>query len=346
MFLLGISGRAAFDPLILLLLALIVDAFTGGIVNSARLPRHPVNLLRAAVLWCDRKLNRPHRGEMDRAMRGLVATLILLGLAAAFGWLIAWASQSMPLMWIVEAVLVLLLIDQRSVHRRVRRVGAALHADSLDAARLDLEPLAPGTAGRMDAHAVARTGIESCARALAAGVVAPAFWYVLFGFPGLMVFKLLSVMDENVGHRTAQHRAFGFTAARTNDILLFIPARIAGFLVVLASLFVPTTYPKSSLATMLRDARKYRSTNLGWPVGAMAGALGLSLAGPRATGNGMGNGETGNSNEPWLGAGSARATVLDVRRALYIFAIACLINGFWIAGLMVLRLFDGGPGWL
>ena len=324
--------------MILLLLALLVDSGTGGIVNRWRLAWHPVNLLAGLVGWCDRKMNREHRPEMDRAVRGLVVTLLLLGAAGCFAWSVAWATQNAPLIWIAETALILMLLDQRGVHARVRRAAKAITVNNTDQARLEMAPLAPGRTAAMDIHAVARTGIEGCARALAAGVLGPVFWYILFGFPGLLVFKLLSVMDLVIGHRTARHRAFGFTAARTNEILLFIPARLAGILVVLASLFVPTTNPKASLATMLCDAGKFRSRNLGWPISAMAGALGVSLGGD----NGGGGDHSG---EPWLGAGSARASGIDVRRGLYIFAVACLINGLFLAALIVARLIDGGGEW-
>lgn len=333
MYLFGInSAHAAFDPLILLLLALLLDIGIGGIVNRWRLAWHPVNLIARLTRWCDRKLNREHRPEMDRAMRGLVATLLLLAIGAGFAWAVAWATQNVPLMWIFETAAILLLLDQRAVHARVRRAAKAISANNTERARLEIAPLASGQSATMDAHAVARAGIEGCARALAAGVAGPVFWYVLFGFPGFLVFKLLSVMDAGIGHKTAEHRAFGFAAARTYDILAFLPARLAGILVALASLFVPTTNPKAAFSVMMRDASKYRSTNFGWPVGAMAGALGVSLGGGGNSGGG----------EKWLGAGSARASGLDIRRGLYIFAVACLINGLGLAVLIMLRLMDGG----
>lgn len=335
MFLFAItSANAAFDPLILLLLALLIDIGTGGVVNRWRLAWHPVNLMARLTGWLDRKLNREHRPEMDRAMRGLMATLLLLAIAGGFAWAVSWATLNLPLMWIFETVLILLLLDQRALHARVRRAAKAISANNTEAARLEIAPLTSGQGAPKEVHAIARAGIEGCGRALAAGVVGPVFWYVLFGFPGLMVFKLLSVMDQVVGHKTAEHRAFGFTAARTNDIVAYIPARLAGILAALASLFVPTTNPKAAFRVMVRDAGKYRSTNFGWPVGAMAGALGISLGGNR----------TNSGSEKWLGAGSARASGLDMRRGLYIFAVACLINGAWLAALIVLRLLDGGGG--
>jgi adenosylcobinamide-phosphate synthase len=335
MFLFAInSANGAFDPLILLLLALLLDIGIGGIVNRWRLAWHPVNLIQQLTGWLDRKLNREHRPEMDRAMRGLLATLLLLAIAAGFAWAVSWATQNVPLMWIFETALILLLLDQRAVHARVRRAAQAITNNEPEKARLEIAPLTSGLSATMDVHAVGRAGIEGCGRALAAGVAGPVFWYVLFGFPGLLVFKLLSVMDMVVGHRTARHRAFGFTAARTHDILMYIPARLAGFLVTVASLFVPTANPKAAFGVMVRDASKYRSTNFGWPVAAMAGALGVSLGGSRANSDGA----------PWLGAGSARASGLDMRRGLYLFAVACLINGLGLAALVVLRLVDGSAG--
>ena len=335
MFLFGIAGvGTAFDPLILLLLALILDIGTGAAVNRWRLSWHPVNVIGSIADWCDRKLNRAHRPEMDRAIRGLVAMLMLAATAAAIGWLIAWASLSVPLMWILETALILMLLDQRSVHARVRRAAVAIGANDTGKARQEIAPIASGGAESMDAHAVARAGIEGCGRALAAGVVGPVFWYVLFGFPGLLVLKLVSGMDRAVGHRTQEHRAFGFAAARTNHILLYLPARIAGVLIFIASLFVPTASPKEALDTMLHDAAKFRSSNLGWPVGAMAGALGIALGG-----NSGGSGASAGS--PWLGVGSPRASGRDIRRGIYLFAVACLLNSAWLAMLLAVRLIQG-----
>ena len=335
MFLFGIArADTAFDPLILLLLALILDIGAGTAVNRWRLTWHPANVMVSIANWCDRKLNRAHRPEIDRTMRGLLAMLLLVTTAAAIGWLIAWASLSVPLMWILETALILMLLDQRCVYARVRLAARAIGADDTGKARQEIAPIASSGTESMDAHAVARAGIEGCGRALAAGVVGPVFWYVLFGFPGFLVFKLVSEMDRAVGHRTQEHLAFGFAPARTNHILLYLPARIAGVLVFIASLFVPTASPKAALDTMLRDAAKFRSSNLGWPVGAMAGALGIALGGNSS-------GSRTAAGSPWLGTGSPQASGLDVRRGIYLFSVACLLNSAWLSMLLAVRLIEG-----
>jgi adenosylcobinamide-phosphate synthase len=182
----------------------------------------------------------------------------------------------------------------------------------------------------LDAHGIARAAIESLAENFGDGVVAPVFWYVLFGFPGLLVYKAINTMDSMIGYKTPHYKAFGFSAARIDDIVNIIPARLAGLFLVLAAIFVPTANPMRAARVMLRDAGKHRSPNAGWPEAAVAGALNLALAGPRRYPGRV-------VKDPWIGDGSAKATHRDIRRALYLYAVACLINAAWVAAIMLIR---------
>jgi adenosylcobinamide-phosphate synthase len=155
---------------------------------------------------------------------------------------------------------------------------------------------------------VARAAIESLAENFSDGVVAPVCWYVLLGLPGLFAYKMANTLDSMIGHRSPHYRAFGWAAARFDDALNLVPARLAGLLVSAAALFAKDARSGAALRVMLRDARKHRSPNAGWPEGAMAGALGLALAGPRRYAEGV-------VSDPWLGDGTARATVADIARA-------------------------------
>jgi adenosylcobinamide-phosphate synthase len=330
MFLFGLAkGPSGLDPLLLLLLALILDALLGPSLSSRHLSIHPLNSFAALVRWCDRKLNRERRSAATRAGRGaLIVTILVVG-AGAFGWLVAWASRHIPHGFLLELVAIVLLIDQRAVHEDVRRVGMALTNDGIGTARERLDAVGGDGADRLDAHAVARTAIEIAARSFAYGVVAPAFWYAVFGLPGLCALRAAAVIDDVVGEPTERNRAFGFAAQRFNEAMLLIAAPIAGLLLLAASLFVPTARPARAARAMLGRAGPYRSRAMGWPVGAVAGALGLALAGPkRGT----------YAREPWVGAGTAQATPLDVRRALFLFTVACLLNGTLVAGAALGRL--------
>jgi adenosylcobinamide-phosphate synthase len=315
-----IKGPGGLDPLILLLFALILDALIGPWFSARRLAWHPLNLFAAVVRWCDRKMNRAHRSAADRAMRGAVMVLVLASFAGALGYGIAILARHVPEGFLLELLAILFLIDQRAVHEQVRRVAAALSTESLGDARARLQTLSGSGAADMDSHAIARTAIQIAARSFAFGVVAPAFWYVLFGLPGLMVLRAVAVIDDVVGEPSDKHRAFGFVAARLDEVLILIPAPIAGLLLVIASLFVPTARPGGALKTMTSRAAGART--LRWPVGAMAGALDVALAG--------GSG--------WIGTGSARARALDIRRALFLFTVGCLLDGVTVAALAVAHL--------
>lgn len=138
-------------------------------------------------------------------------------------------------------------------------------------------------------------------------------------------------MDSMIGHQNAKYRAFGMTAARLDDVLNIIPARLTGLFLVLAAFFTPTAHPLHALKTMLRDAGKHRSPNAGWSEAAMAGALGLALAGPRRYSNKV-------IRDAWMGDGTARAQVQDIEKALYMYVVALLINTGWVAAIAVIRL--------
>ena len=332
MFIFGLAHESrGFDPLVLLLAALAVEALVGEMRALFRIVPHPVRLMGGAIGWLEGKLNRERRGQMDRAMRGAFVVVAVTGAALGVGWGVALLSQTHAWGAIPEFVLLVALLAQRGLYARVRAVGLALQNEGLAAARDKVSHIVGRDPARLDAHGVARAGIESAAENFCDAVVAPVFWYVLFGFPGLLVYKAVNTMDSMIGHPTPRYRAFGFAAARLDDVLNLIPARLAGLFLVVAALFVPSARPASALRIMLRDAGKHRSPNAGWPEAAMAGALGLALAGPRAYAEGT-------VDDPWIGDGTGRATAHDMRRALYLYVVACLINAMWVAALAVVRL--------
>lgn len=332
MFTLGLVGDVhGFDPLILLVIALVLEAYVGEMRFVFSRIRHPVQVIGSLVAYLDDKLNRDKRSQMDRAVRGLAVVLIVGGLCGAVGWAIAWASLHHTFGWLLETVLLVTLVAQRGLYDSVRAVALALHKSGLEAGRDAVSHIVGRDPRQLDEHAVARAAIESLAENFSDAVVAPVFWYVLFGFPGLLVYKAVNTMDSMIGYRSEKYRAFGMAAARMDDIVNLIPARLSGLFIVLAAIFVPKANPARAMGVMLRDAGKHRSPNAGWPEGAMAGAFGLSLAGPRRYSHGV-------VEDPWINPqGRARATVEDIRRALYLYAVACLINGLIVSALMVVR---------
>ena len=311
---LGIDWLAGPGAALILLFALGLD----WLIGDPRWLPHPVRAIGVATGFLDRKLNRSARDDKTLAVRGLLAALAIAGGAAGIGAAISAVAAAVPYGWAIEVVLAAMMLAQRDLFDHVRRVGVALRREGLAGGRVAVGRIVGRDVAVLDEHGVARAAVESCAESYGDGVVAPAFWYILIGLPGLFAFKAISTMDSMIGHETPRYRAFGLVAARLDDAVNWIPARLAGVLIAVAGLFVPGGSLRQGFRIMLRDHGKHRSPNAGWTEAAAAGALGLALMGPRRYG-----GEV--SADPWLGDGRARATVVDIRRALYLHAAACLL---------------------
>jgi adenosylcobinamide-phosphate synthase len=317
------------DPLLLLLAGLLIDALFGDMPAVFRLVPHPVALAGRAITVLDPKLNRPQRRERARRERGIQAGLLLVGGAAAIGWAIEALCRGRPAGALIEALLIGILVAARGLFLHVAAVSLALRDGGVEAGRLAVSHIVGRDPAWLDRHGVARAAIESLAENFSDGVIAPVFWYLIGGLPGLFAYKTANTLDSMIGHRSERYRAFGWAAARLDDLLNLVPARLGGLLLAAAALFVGDARPGRSLLTMLRDARKHRSPNAGWPEAAMAGALGLALAGPRRY-------TEGTVEDPWLGDGTARARRADIGRALRLYTAACLLLSgglivMWIA---------------
>ena len=250
----------------LLLPALLLDAgFGEPRWLWSRLP-HPAVLMGRAVGVLDRHMNR---GGAQKA-RGIVALVLLVVAAGGIGWGIA----AIPDAGILEIIAAAILLAQRSLSDHVAAVARALRM-SLPEARRAVAMIVGRDTTALDEPAVARAAIESAAENLSDGVVAPAFWFLVAGLPGMLVYKIVNTADSMIGHRTPRHEAFGWAAARLDDVLNLIPARLTALMIAVA-------HGWFDHRPILRDAGLHRSPNAGWPEAAMAVVLDVSLSGPRS----------------------------------------------------------------
>jgi adenosylcobinamide-phosphate synthase len=315
----------AADPLLLLVAGLVIDAMFGDMPAVFRHVPHPVVLAGRAIAFFDRKLNREARSETSRRERGIVTVIVLVGGAAMLGLAVERVCRGSLIGAAVETVLIAVLVAQRSLYEHVAAVAAALRTGGVASGREAVRHIVGRDPISLDAHGVARAAIESLAENFSDGVVAPVFWYLLLGLPGFFAYKMANTLDSMIGHRTPRYRAFGWAAARLDDLLNSVPAPLSGVLLAAAALFAKNGRPGHALTIMRRDGRKHHSPNAGWPESAMAGALGLALAGPRRYPEGL-------VADPWLGDGSARAGVSDILRGLQLYRLACLIEGGLLLG--------------
>jgi adenosylcobinamide-phosphate synthase len=251
----------------LLLPALILDAALGEPKWLwSRLP-HPVVLLGRAVGFADLRLNH----GAQRKLKGILAMVGLGAIATLIGWLI----HLVPDYGLLEVTAAAILLAQRSLVQHVQAVADAVRISLGDGKRAVAMIVGRDTA-EMDEAAVARAAIESASENLSDGVIAPAFWFLIGGLPGLMLYKITNTADSMIGHRTPRHEQFGWAAARFDDLLNWVPARLTALIIAIAHGRWDAARP------IFRDAALHRSPNAGWPEAAMAVALNLSLSGPRS----------------------------------------------------------------
>ena len=246
---------------------------------------------------------------------GLLATLLIVVVAALAGHLLERSLLRLPLGFAVAAIAASTLIAQRSLYHHVRRVAVVLEEDTIAAARAAVSHIVGRDPDALDEAGIARAAIESLAENFSDGVLAPAFWLALGGLAGGAAYKAVNTADSMIGHRTARHAAFGWAAARLDDVVNLPASRLSALLIVAAAATLPGASPAGAWRVLVRDAACHRSPNAGYPEAAMAGALGLALAGPRVYGG-------TEIPDALMGDGRRLATAADIRAALALYVRA------------------------
>ena len=314
------------EPLFLLLFALALDAVIGFALRRIVPLTHPERWIERLTLGLERRLNRQHRGGAARLIRGLLLVIFVAAVAAASAVVLGVIAGAVSFGWALVLIVILGLISQhrpfavaRAIARRLEEPDA-MGRETLARPTGQPDVFAERAAMSSDAYAVARGGVEHLADRFATGLVGASFWFVLLGLPGLVVYRALGVVAYHLDEAQPRFGLFGFVPTRLSEALSWVPVRLAGALLATAAVFVPGAKPGVAFSTMVRQAPRHPSRGAAWPLAATAGALGLSLSGPKPVEN------TG--AVPWIepAGGRARATSLDVRRALFLYGVACLLN--------------------
>src|SRR5919106_780075 len=306
------------DPQLLLsalLLGVAVDAIFGDPRWLWRRVPHPVVVMGGAIARLEARWLDLAVPAAQQARRGRTASLLVIGGSALAALAVQELCARLPLGWLPLALFMSTLIAARGLYDHVSAVAVGLE-QGLAQGRQAVAHIVGRDPASLDVHGVARAGIESSAENFADGVVAPLFWGILFGLPGMAAYKAVNTLDSMIGHRSPRYLHFGRFAARLDDVINWLPARLAALLILAASLCLPGTTPAAGWRALWRDAPHHRSLNAGWPEAAIAGALGLRLAGPRRYA-----GEV--VEDAWMGDGRAAAIPDDIRRALGVYVLAC-----------------------
>ena len=299
-------------PLLVVMLAFAIDVALGDPPHIYGRVAHPVAMFGKLVAVFERALNINTKSNRHRFWMGTLTTVCLVSFASGVGYGIQWLLAQINYGWVIGALIGSIFIAYRSLFNHVRAVAEALHV-SLQAAQQAVSHIVGRDTNTLDEHGVGRAAVEWAAENFSDGVVAPVIWFALLGLPGLFFYKAVNTLDSMIGHRDSQYEYFGKFAARLDDSVNAIPARIAGMFIVLTASVSSNTRGSMAWKAVVNDAEKHKSVNAGWPEAAMAGALGLALAGPRKY-------REVNIDYAWMNKdGRSEARAEDIQRALSLY---------------------------
>jgi len=308
----------------LALAALGLESLIGYPAPLYRVIGHPVTWMGAWLAWLDARFNRPGGSfARGRALGALALVFYLAAVALAAIAAMALCAPRGVFGFAVLALLAASLPAQRSLDAHVRAVADGLDR-GLDEGRRAIAMVVGRNPNVLDEAGVARAAIESLAENFSDGVVAPVLWTALGGLAGGALYKAVNTADSMIGHKDSRCAAFGWAAARLDDLVNLPASRLAALWLVLAAALTQGASTGDAARAVRRDAAKHRSPNAGWPEAAMAGALGLRLAGPRVYGETL-------VDDAFMGDGRRDATAGDIRRALRLYRLACVIEAIALA---------------
>lgn len=300
-------------------IAIIADAMLGEPGWLYRRVPHPIMLIGAVIAWADRQFNRAAtRMARQRRIGAFFAFLLVAGAFLA-GWCLQLLLLALPWgsLWLGLAMST--LVAQHSLYIHVADVAGALELSGVEGGRIAVARIVGRDPEVLDEAGIARAAIESLAENFSDGVVAPLFWGLLLGLPGMLAYKALNTADSMIGHKTPRHLHFGWAAARADDHANLPASRLSALLLIFAALLQPGADAAGAIRAVRRDAARHQSPNAGWPEAALAGALGLAIAGPRIYHGHRRAGPWMNDGGRWqLGAG-------DIRRSQSLYLRACAV---------------------
>ena len=313
-------------------LSLLLESRTGYPDRLFRMIGHPVTWIGRLISCLDHRFNRATDSNRKRRLCGIAALAVIIAVPALVALALQWVLLPHWLGILLVVILATTLIAQKSLADHVEAVATALDTGGpeggLVAGREAVSMIVGRDPDSLDEAGVARAAIESLAENFSDGIVAPAFWLAVGGLAGGAAYKAVNTADSMIGHRTQKHEAFGWASARLDDLVNLPASRLTALLLVATAAILPGMDAGAAWQAVRRDARQHRSPNAGWPEAAMAGALGLALAGPRSYGGVI-------VQDVYMGEGGRRdATAADIRRALTLFRTAdyLLIAALGIVG--------------
>lgn len=310
------------SPTLILLIAILAwfsDVIIGDPPVVYRRIPHPVCLFGWVINLLDNFINYTKKLPVFQRIWGVTHLSLLIIIFGSTAWLFQEYMLQFSWGWIILGVFAGVFLAQNSLYHHVKIVEHHLKLQDIEKARNAVGKIVGRDTKDLQETEISRAALESLSESYNDGVVAPFFWLVIAGLPGIIIYKLINTADSMIGHRTSRYLYYGWAAARTDDVLNLIPARLAGFLIVLSGLLIyGIKSAQRGLKSMWHDARLHASPNAGWPEAAMAGLLNIRLGGPRYY--------DGNySDNPWFHETGQDANLTHLKQGINLYIVSCLL---------------------
>ncbi len=292
-------------------LALLLERWLGYPQRLTDLVGHPVIWMGRFIAFMERGVDKRERTPRQRREAGIFTLAVLLLSTLAIALVVQHLLRGLVFGWVIEILIATPFLAQKELGRAVEAVATAL-GTSLEDGREAVSHIVGRDPQALDEAGVSRAAIETLAESTSDGVVAPWFWLVLLGLPGIALYKAINTSDSMIGHLNERYRDYGWAAAKLDDLVNWIPARLTAVLITAACFVTEHASPGGAWAIARRDARKHASPNSGWPEASFAGALGFRLGGPRSYA-----GEV--VDLPSFGDGKSELVGSDILRALVLY---------------------------
>ena len=256
---------------IALLVGWLLDFLIG---DPARLP-HPIVGFGKVIAWGEHYLNK---GNL-RMLKGALMAITLIAIVFVLTCLLRYQLSILncPLSIILDAIIIFYCLAGTTLIREVREVFLALDR-SLEEGRTQVARIVGRDTSELSAQEIRTAALETLAENLSDGVIAPLFWLLLLGTPGMLAYKMINTLDSMIGYKTERYKAFGCWAAHIDDVANYIPARLTALLMILPQALFTLNF---KLFTFVRRyGRRHASPNSGYPEAALAGILDCRFGGP------------------------------------------------------------------
>ena len=251
-------------------IAYVLDLIFGDPQNVV----HPVQVIGKIISAGEKVLLR----KKYKFLAGAVLNIFTVSITYTLMYLISKSVKISVFFMIIEIYLMYTIFSINSLAREGNRVYRILKEGDIEKARKDLSYLVSRDTEMMDEKMIIRSTMETISENTVDGIVAPMFYMFLGGMPLAMAYKAINTLDSMVGYKNEKYMEFGKFSAKVDDVANFIPARITGILIVLASMILDYDY-KNSLKIFIRDRKNHSSPNSAHSEASVAGALGVQFGG-------------------------------------------------------------------